>query len=157
MSIITPELVALDVALGATSGDVIDALSTIVAGAGRTTDAHALAADAHAREAQTSTGMPGGIAIPHCRTAAVTEPTLAFARLSDPVDFGDDDPSDLVFFIAAPIGADTDHLAILSTIARALVREEFVDALRAATSATEVVALIDEAIAPAPAANAITV
>ncbi|HCU76955.1 MAG TPA: PTS lactose transporter subunit IIC, partial [Microbacterium sp.] len=148
MSIITPELVALDVALGATSGDVIDALSTIVAGAGRATDAHALAADAHAREAQTSTGMPGGIAIPHCRTAAVTEPTLAFARLSDPVDFGDDDPSDLVFFIAAPIGADTDHLAILSTIARALVREEFVDALRAATSAPEVVSLIDEAIAP---------
>ena len=153
MSIITPELVALDVALGATSGDVIDALSTIVAGAGRATDAHALAADAHAREAQTSTGMPGGIAIPHCRTAAVTEPTLAFARLSDPVDFGDDDPSDLVFFIAAPIGADTDHLAILSTIARALVREEFVDALRAATSAPEVVSLIDEAIAPAPAAT----
>lgn len=151
MSIITPELVALDVALGATSGDVIDALSTIVAGAGRTTDARALAADAHAREAQTSTGMPGGIAIPHCRTAAVTEPTLAFARLSDPVDFGDDDPSDLVFFIAAPIGADTDHLAILSTIARALVRDEFVASLRTATSAPEVVALIDEAIAPAPA------
>lgn len=154
MSIITTELVALDVALGATSGDVIDALSTIVAGAGRTADAHALAEDAHAREAQTSTGMPGGIAIPHCRTAAVTEPTLAFARLSDPVDFGDDDPSDLVFFIAAPIGADTDHLAILSTIARALVREEFVASLRAATSAPEVVALIDQALSPAPAVSA---
>ncbi|QPE05393.1 PTS sugar transporter subunit IIA [Microbacterium schleiferi] len=153
MSIITTELVALDVALGATSSDVIDALSTIVACAGRTSDARALATDAHAREAQTSTGMPGGIAIPHCRTAAVTEPTLAFARLSDPVDFGDDDPSDLVFFIAAPIGADTDHLAILSTIARALVRDEFVASLRAATSAPEVVALIDEAIAPAPAAS----
>ncbi len=154
-NIITPELVALDVALGATPNAVIDALSTIVATSGRASDAHALAADAHAREAQTSTGMPGGIAIPHCRTAAVNVPTLAFARLSDPVDFGSDDgPSDLVFFIAAPVGADTDHLAILSTIARALVREEFVASLRAATSAPQVVALIDAAIAPKAASAA---
>lgn len=154
-NIITPELVALDVALGATPNAVIDALSTIVVGSGRASDARALAADAHAREAQTSTGMPGGIAIPHCRTAAVSEPTLAFARLSDPVDFGSDDgPSDLVFFIAAPVGADTDHLAILSTIARALVREEFVASLRAATSAPEVVSLIEAAIAPKTASAA---
>ena len=64
MSIITTELVALDVALGATSSDVIDALSTIVAGVGRTSDARALATDAHAREAQTSTGMPAALPSP---------------------------------------------------------------------------------------------
>jgi PTS system fructose-specific IIC component len=108
-----------------------------------------------AREAQAATGLPGGIAIPHCRSAAVTQPSLAFARLSPKVDFGaPDGPADLVFLIAAPAHGDADHLTLLTALARALVRPEFVASLRAAPSDEEVVRLVDEVVSPAPEAPA---
>ncbi len=104
------------------------------------------------REAKVATGLPGGIAIPHCRSAAVTEASLAFARLRPGADFGAaDGPADLVFLIAAPEAGDADHLTLLSSLARALVRPEFVASLRSASSAEEVVALVQDVVSPAPA------
>lgn len=148
-TLITPALVALDADLGPDKSDVIRALATRVVDAGRATDVEALYADAWARESQTDTGIPGGLAIPHCRSAAVTEPTLALARLSRPVDFGEPDaPADLVFLIAAPDGADQAHLALLSTLARSLIRPEFVEALRSAPTGEALVALVDDALTP---------
>ena len=79
--LITPDLVRLDAALGDTKQAVIRSLADIVAEAGRSHDAEQLAADALAREDASATGLPGGIAIPHCRTAGVQDSTLAFARL----------------------------------------------------------------------------
>src|SRR5699024_2640808 len=94
---ITPGLVDLAVSLGTTAHDVITHLANQITAQGRATDAAELAEHALAREAKTATGVPGGIAIPHCRSAAVTAPTLAMARLADPVDFGaKDGPADLV-------------------------------------------------------------
>ena len=78
---ITPELVSLDVGLGADKAAVIRALAARVVAQGRATDADALFADAWAREQKDETGLPGGIAIPHAKSAAVTEASLAFARL----------------------------------------------------------------------------
>ena len=96
--------------------------------------------------------MPGQVAIPHCRSAAVTEPTLAFARLSRPVDFGGPDgDAELVFLIAAPEGGGKAHLKILSKLARALVRGDFREHLRAATTPEEVVAAVDDVIGDLPA------
>lgn len=156
-SLITAELVSLDADLGTQASDVIARLAATVAAAGRATEAEGLTADALAREAQSATGLPGGIAIPHCRSTSVTEPTLAFARLAPKADFGaSDGPADLVFMIAAPDGAGTEHLKLLSSLARALVRAEFTDALRAATTADEVVALVDGVVAPAEGAGAAT-
>ena len=104
---------------------------------------------------KTATGVPGGIAIPHCRSTAVTEPTLAMARLSQPVDFGaKDGPADLIFFIAAPEGADQEHLKLLSKLARSLIKKDFTAALRAAGSEAEVVELVEGALADKPAAAA---
>ena len=80
-ALITTDLVALDADLGADKGAVVRRLAELVAAAGRATGADALHGDAMAREAQAPTGLPGGIAIPHCRSAAVTEASLAFARL----------------------------------------------------------------------------
>ena len=109
--LITTELVELDQNLGSSPEDVIRHLAGKVAANGRATEVEGLFADAFAREQKTATGVPGGIAIPHCRSTAVTEPTLAMARLSQPVDFGaKDGPADLIFFIAAPEGADQEHL-----------------------------------------------
>ncbi|WP_104167276.1 fructose-specific PTS transporter subunit EIIC [Cryobacterium sp. N22] len=154
-ALITPELVALDQNLGAEPSTVIRHLAELVVGAGRATEIDGLYADALAREAKTSTGIPGGLAIPHCRSAAVTEPTLAVARLSQPVDFGSaDGPADLIFMIAAPEGADQDHLKILSKLARSLMKADFTTALRAAKSPEEIVTLVTDIVAPAPAAAA---
>ncbi|QQB45582.1 PTS sugar transporter subunit IIA [Corynebacterium glucuronolyticum] len=145
--IINPSLVRLDADLGSTPDEVISGLAAVVTDAGRSTSVDELAAAAHAREAKSHTGVPGGVAIPHCRCAAVTEPTLGFARLKDPVDFGaPDGPADLTFLIAAPEGGGREHLKILSTLARALVNKEFVASLRAAGSDEEVVALITEVL-----------
>jgi PTS system fructose-specific IIC component len=150
--LITPDLVALDADLGSDKSTVVRRLAGLVAGAGRATGADGLADDALAREAQAATGLPGGIAIPHCRSAAVTEASLAFARLDPKVDFGaPDGPADLVFLIAAPAHGDADHLTLLTALARALVRSDFVASLRAAGSADEVVRLVQEVVSPEPA------
>src|ERR687895_1096253 len=152
--LITPDLVALDADLGSDKSTVVRRLAGLVAGTGRATSTDGLADDALAREAQAATGLPGGIAIPHCRSEAVTEASLAFARLDPKVDFGaPDGPADLVFLIAAPAHGDADHLTLLTALARALVRPEFVASLRAAGSADEVVRLVQEVVAPEPATS----
>jgi len=151
--IITQALVSLDQPIGADKTAVIRSLAARVVEQGRATDAAALATNALEREAQAATGMPGGIAIPHCRSTAVTVPTLAMARLAPPVDFGaPDGGADLVFFIAVPDGADQAHLVLLSKLARSLIKDEFVAALRSAPTALDIVRLVDEAVADEPAA-----
>lgn len=154
--IITPALVSLDEPLGTDKRAVIDALAARVAQTGRASDAAALAADAWKREQTDETGLPGGIAIPHAKSPAVREATLAFARLKPGVDFGaGDGPADLVFLIAAPDTAAEEHLAVLSRLARAFMREDFTAGLRAASTPADVVALVQAAVSdnpPAPAA-----
>lgn len=156
---ITPELVSLDAPLGTDKKDVIRALARLVAAQGRATDADALANDAIAREDKDETGLPGGIAIPHAKSAAVTQASLAFARLKPGVAFGaPDGPADLVFLIAAPADAAEEHLAVLSRLARSLMQDAFTSDLRAAATADDVVrtvrAAIGEGDAPASAATA---
>ncbi len=79
--LINTQLVRLDASWGADKADVIRGLAAVVNDAARADDLDQLIADAFAREETSSTGLPGGIAIPHCRTTGVSEPTLAFARL----------------------------------------------------------------------------
>ncbi|MDI3240982.1 fructose-specific PTS transporter subunit EIIC [Arthrobacter sp. AL08] len=153
-ALITTELVELDQNLGDSPEAVIRHLAGKVAANGRATEVEGLFADAFAREQKTATGVPGGIAIPHCRSTAVTEPTLVMARLSQSVDFGaKDGPADLIFFIAAPDGADQEHLKLLSKLARSLIKKDFTQALRDAGSAAEVVGLVEGALADKPAAH----
>ncbi|HEU5035862.1 MAG TPA: fructose-specific PTS transporter subunit EIIC [Nocardioides sp.] len=153
--LINAGLVRLDAQLGADKHAVIRALAQIVGDAGRATDVDQLVEDAYAREATSATGLPGGIAIPHCRTAGVAEPVLGFARLQPPVDFGaKDGPADLVFLIAAPAGGDNTHLQLLTKLARALVKPAFTDALRAATTPAEVAELVTDVVGAAPAPEA---
>ena len=155
--LITTDLVELDQNLGSTPEDVIRHLAGKVAANGRATEVEGLFADAFAREQKTATGVPGGIAIPHCRSTAVTEPTLVMARLSQPVDFGaKDGPADLIFFIAAPEGADQEHLKLLSRLARSLIKKDFTASLRAAGTQAEVVELVEGALADKPAAHTAT-
>lgn len=115
--------------------------------AGRVSDLDGFLADVAAREAQMATGLEGGIGIPHCRSAHVTEPTLAFGRSTAGVDFGaPDGPAHLVFLIAAPAGGGSDHMTILAKLARRLVHQSFKDALHDAGDPQAVVALIEKEV-----------
>jgi PTS system fructose-specific IIC component len=155
--LINANLVRLDADLGADKHDVIRALARVVDEAGRATSADQLVEDAFARESKSGTGLPGGIAIPHCRTSGVEEATLAFARLAPKVDFGaKDGPADLIFLIAAPEGGGNTHMQLLTKLARSLVKASFTDALRAAQTPEEVATLVNDVVgeAPAPAAPA---
>ncbi|PPF56718.1 PTS lactose transporter subunit IIC [Clavibacter michiganensis] len=153
-SLITNRLVLLDADLGADREHAVRTLAERVVAEGRATDADALFVDAWERETKTATGMGGGLAIPHCRSAAVTEATLVMARPQPTVDFGaPDGPADLVFFIAAPDGADQEHLVLLSRLARSLIKPEFVEALRTATDEDQVVSLVEGALVDEPASS----
>lgn len=150
--LITADLVRLDAQLGDDKHAVIRSLATVVGDAGRADDVDQLVEDAYAREATSGTGLPGGIAIPHCRTAGVSEPVLGFARLAPAIDFGaKDGPADLVFLIAAPAGGDNTHLQLLTKLARALVKKDFTDGLRNATTPEEVAELVNGVVGEAPA------
>ncbi|MFI8358299.1 PTS fructose transporter subunit IIABC [Streptomyces cyaneofuscatus] len=152
--LITAELVDLD--LSATTKDAAArSLAERMVGAQRVTDLDGFLADVAAREAQMPTGLDGGIGIPHCRSEHVSAPTLAFGRSARGIDFGAaDGPADLIFLIAAPAGADDDHLTILSGLARRLMDPEFTAALRAGDDPAAVAALIrGEEPAPEPEAT----
>ncbi|MFB8175990.1 fructose-specific PTS transporter subunit EIIC [Streptomyces sp. NPDC055966] len=139
---ITADLVDLDLSAD-TKEAAARALAERMVAQGRVTDLEGFLADVAAREAQMPTGLDGGIGIPHCRSAHVTEPTLAFGRSAAGIDFGaPDGPADLIFLIAAPAGADDAHLTILSSLARQLMNTEFTSALRAASDAETTAALI---------------
>jgi fructose PTS system EIIBC or EIIC component len=151
--IINADLVLLDVDAGADKQSVIGRLVSRFADAGRTTDPDGLTAATMAREDQSATGLPGGIAIPHCRSPYVDTASIGFARLKPAVDFGaPDGPADLAFLIAAPEAGGTEHMKLLSSLARALVRKDFVESLRSASTPDEVVELVDRVVKPAPAA-----
>lgn len=141
---ITADLVDLDLDLSAeTKEGAARALAERMIALGRVTDLDGFLADVAAREAQMPTGLDGGIGIPHCRSEHVTEPTLAFGRSTRGIDFGaPDGPADLVFLIAAPAGADSDHLTILSSLARRLMDTAFTTSLRSATDPASVAELI---------------
>ena len=148
--LIIPELVALDADAGPGKEDVIEFLAATVAGAGRASSPDGLAADAKKRESTAPTGIPGGIAIPHCRSPHVLAPSLGFARLAQPVDFGaaDGQAADLIFMIAAPDGADDFHLQLLAKLARGLMQTEFTDALRQAADAEEITRIVTGQVQP---------
>jgi PTS system fructose-specific IIA component len=94
------------------------------------------------------TGLPGGIGIPHARSAHVTVPTLGFARVPKGVDFGaEDGPANLVFLIAAPEGGGSEHLTILAKLARKLIHASFRESLLAAEKPSDVVDLIGKEVA----------
>ena len=156
--LMTPELVRLDVAPPGDKHAVIGMMADVIASSGRA-ERDGLEAGLLTREESFATGMPGGFAIPHCRVEAVHEAALGFLRLSEPVDFGSaDGPADLVIGIAAPAGTDDQHLQLLAQLSRALIRPEFLAALRAAERPEDVSDLVMGVLEPeAPTADAATV
>ncbi|MEW1952331.1 fructose-specific PTS transporter subunit EIIC [Terrabacter sp. NPDC080008] len=142
MSLITEEQVVLDLA-GADRHEATRRLGERLVASGRCTDLDTFLADVRKREETMATGLPGGIGIPHARSAAITEPSLVFGRSGDGIDWGaKDGPATLVFLIAAPEGGGDAHMQMLPKLARALMKKDFKAALASATTEAEVVRIV---------------
>ena len=98
------------------------------------------------REAQSSTGLGDGIAMPHAKNKAVAKPTVLFAKSQKGVEYEslDGQPAYIFFMIAVPDGANNTHLETLAALSRKLIDKEFVDQLKNATTPDEVHALFQE-------------
>ncbi|WP_295593366.1 fructose-specific PTS transporter subunit EIIC [uncultured Streptococcus sp.] len=120
----------------------IDEMINSLVDNGVVTDFDVFKAGIMAREAQTSTGLGDGIAMPHSKNAAVKEATVLFAKSNKGVDYEslDGQPTDLFFMIAAPEGANDTHLAALAELSKYLMQDGFADCLRKVTSPDEVIA-----------------
>ncbi|MBC9820553.1 fructose-specific PTS transporter subunit EIIC [Terrabacter sp. MAHUQ-38] len=156
MSLITEEQVVLDLT-GADRHEATRRLGERLVASGRCTDLDAFLDDVRKREETMATGLPGGIGIPHARSAAITEPSLVFGR-TDGIDWGaKDGPATLVFLIAAPEGGGDAHMQMLPKLARALMKKDFKAALASATTPADVVRIVSAEVeldkpAAAPAA-----
>ena len=119
----------------------IDEMINSLVDNGVVTDFDVFKAGIMAREAQTSTGLGDGIAMPHSKNPAVKEATVLFAKSNKGVDYEslDGQPTDLFFMIAAPEGANDTHLAALAELSKYLMQDGFADRLRKVTSPDEVI------------------
>ncbi|HFI0708287.1 TPA: fructose-specific PTS transporter subunit EIIC [Streptococcus suis] len=134
--------------LQATSKEaVIDEMITSLVDKGCVTDFEVFKTGILNREAQTTTGLGDGIAMPHAKNAAVKVATVLFAKSNKGVDYAslDGQPTDLFFMIAAPEGANDTHLAALAELSKYLMKPGFADKLRSVSSPEEVIAVFDEA------------
>lgn len=142
--------------LQATSKEaVIDEMIASLVEKGYVTDFDVFKTGIMNREAQTTTGLGDGIAMPHAKNAAVKEATVLFAKSNKGVDYAslDGQPTDLFFMIAAPEGANDTHLAALAELSKYLMKAGFADKLRGVSSPEEVIAVFDTAEAADKAAE----
>jgi fructose-specific phosphotransferase system IIA component len=98
------------------------------------------------REAEFSTGIGMGVAIPHGKSDGVKTPSLVFARSQSGVDFEsmDDEPAFLFFLVAVPEAGGDEHLRILSTLSRKLMHQNVRDALMQAKSYEDVIRILGD-------------
>ncbi|MEG3239196.1 fructose-specific PTS transporter subunit EIIC [Streptococcus suis] len=142
--------------LQATSKEaVIDEMIASLVEKGYVTDFDVFKTGIMSREAQTTTGLGDGIAMPHAKNAAVKEATVLFAKSNKGVDYAslDGQPTDLFFMIAAPEGANDTHLAALAELSKYLMKPGFADKLRGVSSPEEVISVFDAAEAADKAAE----
>ena len=127
--------------------DLLDQMVALMAKGGNIADLETYKKGVYERESEGTTGIGEGIAIPHCKSDAVSEPGLAAMVLPQGVDFDslDGQPVNLVFLIAAPNTKDNVHLDVLSKLSVLLMDENFTTALRQARTAEEFLQVIDRA------------
>ena len=125
----------------------LDMAVELMAKSGKLMDVEQYRAQVYAREEESTTGIGEGIAIPHCKSAAVKKPGLSAMVLMDGVDFDalDGEKVSLIFLIAAPNTEDNVHLDVLSKLSVLLMDEYFTTSLRNAKSVEEFLQIIDAA------------
>ncbi len=127
--------------------EAIEQMVALMEKRGNIKDIDTYRAGVFAREEEGTTGVGEGIAIPHCKSDAVSAPGLAAMVVPGGVDYEalDDEPVDLIFLIAAPNTKDNVHLEVLSNLSMLLMDEDFTRALKAAKSPEEFLDIIERA------------
>lgn len=127
--------------------ETLDRAVALMAESGKIADVDTYRKGVYAREQEGTTGIGEGIAIPHCKSAAVKQAGLAAMVIPDGVDFDslDGEPVHLLFLIAAPDTADNVHLDVLSKLSVLLMDEDFTNALKSAKTVDEFLSIIDKA------------
>ncbi|MCB2300549.1 PTS sugar transporter subunit IIA [Clostridium tagluense] len=129
-----------------TKEDVIKEMVTILDKDGKLLDVDKYLQAVLDREAEFSTGIGMGIAIPHGKSSGVKEPALVFGRSVDGIDYQsmDDELAHIFFLIAVPEESSDEHLKILGQISRKLMHSELRDSLMKASSAEEIITLLEK-------------
>lgn len=127
--------------------ETLDAMVALMAKSGKINDVEKYRKGVYAREEEGTTGIGEGIAIPHCKSDAVSKPGLAAMVIKDGVDFDalDGEKVSLIFLIAAPNTEDNVHLDVLSKLSVLLMDENFTSGLRNAKTVEEFLSVIDRA------------
>ncbi len=130
-----------------TKEEVINAMVALMVASGKINDPETYRKGVFAREDEGTTGVGEGIAIPHCKSDAVTKPGLAAMVIPEGTDYDalDGEPVNLLFLIAAPNTKENIHLDVLSKLSTLLMDDDFTAALRAAKTVDEFLAVIDRA------------
>ena len=144
--LLNPKSIALDVSAPASKEAAIRLLADYMEKGGNLSDKEQYVKDVLIREESGTTGLGDGIATPHAKSDGVQAAGLAAMTIPDGMDFAamDGNPSRLFFMIAAPNGANDEHLAILSKLATMIMDPDFKEALIAAKSVEEFRRLIDD-------------
>lgn len=131
----------------ASKSEALDMAVDLMAASGKIRDKEAYRKEVYLREEESTTGVGGGIAIPHGKCDAVEKPGLAAMVIKDGVDFDslDGEPVNLIFLIAAPNTKDNIHLDVLSKLSILLMDEQFSENLKKASTPEEFLQIIDEA------------
>ena len=131
----------------ASKSEALDMAVDLMAAGGKIRDKEAYRKEVYLREEESTTGVGGGIAIPHGKCDAVAKPGLAAMVIKDGVDFDslDGEPVNLIFLIAAPNTKDNIHLDVLSKLSILLMDEQFSENLKKASTPEEFLQIIDEA------------
>lgn len=134
-NLIEPETICLDLK-ASTKADALKELVELLDAAGKLADKEQFLADLWKREEIGNTGFEDGVAIPHAKSDAVTEPAVAVGISRTGIDYGAEDGelSDVIFMLASPDGGDHHHIEVLAQLSTKLIEEEFISQLKAAQS-----------------------
>ncbi|MFM5566290.1 fructose-specific PTS transporter subunit EIIC [Aeromonas veronii] len=138
--------------------EVFTEMARLLVAQSKVSDEQQFVKDLWAREELDNTGFEEGVALPHAKSAAVSTPAVAIGISRNGIDYGAEDgkPSKLFFMIASPAGGSNHHIEVLAELSAKLIEEGFIDALLAAKTPADALALLlakKEEAAAAPAAN----
>ncbi|MFB2871179.1 PTS fructose transporter subunit IIABC [Aeromonas jandaei] len=138
--------------------EVFTEMARLLVEQGKVSDEQQFVKDLWAREELDNTGFEEGVALPHAKSAAVSTPAVAIGISRNGIDYGAEDgkPSKLFFMIASPAGGANHHIEVLAELSAKLIEEGFIDALLAAKTPADALALLlakKEEAAAAPVAN----
>ncbi|MBT8861798.1 PTS fructose transporter subunit IIC [Lactobacillus delbrueckii subsp. bulgaricus] len=144
--ILSPESMIMDLQ-ATTKDEAINEMADLEVATGIVNNKEKFVESIWAREKESTTGIGGGIAMPHARNKYINKARVLFAKSEKGVDYDslDQQPVHLFFMITAPAGADNTHLQALAKLSSLLINPDLVEKLKAAKTADEVIDLFSQA------------